>query len=236
MSKVVAVLFAFVASAFAQESDTAYAAMRTVANHLGRAALNHIVEVSGTRGNPQPARWRIVLADRNFASGLREIEVANGRIVADHASEGGGGSVTPISTSKLNLDSSGAYAVAAHTADTSHIVFDAVDYMLQSDKRGNPTWVVTLTGRSHEPLGTIHIGANRGNITRVEGMYRGRNLDENGGEIARQDSPRTDADDDADENIVKRRIKEAFRRTSREAASMFHRVRRSFADFIDPDR
>jgi hypothetical protein len=243
MSKTLAVFFALVATALAQENDTAYHAMRTVGNQLGRGALHRIVEVSGVRGNPQPARWRVLLADRNFATGIREIEVANGRIVSDHASESGGGNASTIQTAKLNLDSSGAYAVAAHTADTSHVIFNSVSYTLRNDHRGNPVWIVALEGGSGEALGTIHIGANRGNIARVEGMYRGRNLENGdaeapvvGREGEHEAEPEVTDADEADENIVKRRIKEMFRRTSRDAAAMFHRVRRSFADYIDPDR
>jgi hypothetical protein len=56
-----AVLF-FVGPAFAQEENaTAYEALRVVGTELGRDALNHVVSITGVRGNPQPEKWKIVL-------------------------------------------------------------------------------------------------------------------------------------------------------------------------------
>lgn len=238
MWKVVVALLCVGASAFAQENGTAYQALRAVGRQLGRPALKNVLSVTGAEGNPQPARWRIVLRDR-AQGGERQLDVANGQIVSDQPANASG-LTTAIETSKLNLDSSGAYSVAAHTAETSHVLFDYVSYTLRNDARGNPTWIVTLETNARQHAGTIHIGANRGNITRVEGMYRGTNTPQ----VAREESapPRdvevqdeaSDEDADAaDENIIKRRIKQTFHHMKRDAQQMFERVRDSFDDFMN---
>jgi hypothetical protein len=143
-----------------------------------------------------------------------------------------------INTTKLNLDSTGAYSVASHTAETSHVTFALTSYTLRTDDRGNPVWIVTLADRNSRPVGTIHIRASDGRINRVEGMYAGRNMEQvevNRDEVDNPSPPPDDeqTDGDADENIVKRDIKRMFRRTTNDARRMFQRVRRSFVDFFN---
>lgn len=235
MRNVFAALLLMSSTALAQESGTAYEALRVIGTQLNREYVNHVVSVTGTEGNPQPARWNVVVADRQ--AGMREIQVAQGRVVSNRP-VAGPPSPSVIQTSKLNLDSSGAYAVAAHTADTSHVVFSLVNYTLRTDHRGNPTWIVALQTNRREPVGTIHIGANKGNVTRVEGMYQGRNMEQVETEKTLDEplADENDPDSDGDENIIKRRIKQMFRRTRRDAERVFERVQESFEGFLNRRR
>ena len=76
-----------------------------------------------------------------------KLEVADGKIGSEHRpgrSVAGSTEGATIDTSRLNLDSSGAYEVASHTADLSHANFATVDYTLRTDERGEPTWIITL--------------------------------------------------------------------------------------------
>ncbi len=112
---------------------------------------------------------------------MREIVVEDNRIASQRVpnrSVAGSSEGHTINTARLNLDSTGAYAVASHTAETSHVTFSLVSYTLRTDDRGNPTWIVTLEDRSRRPVGTIHIKANDGRVSRVEGMYQGRNMEQ----------------------------------------------------------
>ena len=143
-------------------------------------------------------------------------------------------------TSKLNLDSTGAYTVAAHTAETSHVTFALTSYTLRTDDRGNPVWVVTLADRSNRPVGTIHIRASDGRISRVEGMYQGRNMEqvEVNPESAENPPPvendeQVQNDDENPENPVFKDVKRMFNRTTRDASRTFQKVRRSFVDFFN---
>ncbi len=221
-------------TAFAQERPSAYEALRVVGTQLGRASMNHVVSVTGINGSPQPRTWKIILEDRRVAAGFREIEVGDGQMMPERGpvrSVIGSSENATIKTSQLNLDSSGAYAVARHTAETSHTVFTLVSYTLRADHRGNPTWIVTLHASRFAPVGTIHIAANKGTVTRVEGMYSGANM-------AQVETDKTNAEPsdeeaaDGDDNLVTKDIKRMFRRTKKEAIQTFGRVQHSFEDFF----
>jgi hypothetical protein len=212
----------------ADENATAYEALSAIGKELGRDALHQIVSITGTKGNPQPAKWKIVLEDPQ-GGGAREVEVADGNVASDEragSDVAGATEGATVDVSRLNLDSSGAYAVASHTADASHASFATADYTLRTDDRGEPMWIVTLRNRSSRPVGTIYIGATRGTVRRTEGMFAGATMED------------VEGDYDADEERgpfypVKKEIKHAFRRTQEEARGVFERVKRSFSDFIN---
>jgi hypothetical protein len=231
MWKTFAALLLLVTPALAQERATAYEALRVVGNRLNRDFVNHVISVTGVAGDPQPETWKILLDDPRARGGVREVEVKNGRIDSERTpvrSVTGSSEGATINTARLNLDSSGAYAVASHTADKSNTRFETVSYTLRTDERGDPTWIITLRNRSR-PVGTIYIGANRGNVTRTEGMFAGTSMQEvETDRDARQENERGGIIDE-----TKARIRRTFRRAQEEARDMFERVRRSFNDFIN---
>jgi hypothetical protein len=249
MWKTLGALLVCAAPAFAQEQFTAYDALRVVGVHANREAVNHVVSVTGAQGHPQPKVWRVLIEDRN-RGGIREIQVRNGQVVSDKPSSVvGSAEGATINTAKLNLDSSGAFAVASHTADKSGTRFDAASYTLRTNERGDPTWIVTLHAPSGQPVGTIYIGANRGNVTRTEGMFAGatmqdvateervyrerpRRQEENGEEVTDEEQQRGDDEEHGPFYGVRQRVRGAFHRTQEEANDMFDRVRRSFSDYI----
>jgi hypothetical protein len=230
MWRLCAAFLLLITPALAQDEDaTAYEALRVVGTQLGRGALNHIVSITGVRGEPQPEKWKIILEDPGSRAGVREVEIADGRITSDRTP---GRSVTgstegaTIDIARLNLDSSGAYAVASHTADKSHTSFATADYTLRTDERGEPVWIVALLSESSRPVGTIYIGATRGRVRRTEGMFAGATMED----------VENDYDQEDEEGVfsgLKARIKEGFHRTQEEARDMFDRVKRSFSDFIN---
>ncbi|MDQ6654961.1 MAG: hypothetical protein M3Y80_04015 [Verrucomicrobiota bacterium] len=230
----------------AQRQLTAYDALKTVGTQLSRSYLSRVVSVTGVEGDPQPQAWRIIVADRTLPAGAREIMVRDGQVVANGPPSGaiGGSLASPISTARLNLDSNGAFAIANHTADTSHTNFARVNYTLRSSEHGFPVWIVTLQDDNGQALGTIHISAAKGNITRVEGMYAGAKMTtveqdpvQRGGRsdsratASPEEPPVSEDGDESDENPIKTEIKRMFRRTKRDAAQMFNRVSRRFEDY-----
>jgi hypothetical protein len=224
------VLLLFVSPVWAEENATAYEALRVVGHELGRDVLSHIVSIAGTKGNPQPEKWQVVVEDSQ-GRGVRELEIADGRIESDNEADrdnAGSAEEATIDVSQLNLDSSGAFALASHTADASHATFATADYTLRTDDRGEPTWIVTLRTRSSRPVGTIHIGATGGTVRRTEGMFAGATMEDVEGDY-----------DQADVRgligSAKRKIKHSFHKAQEEARGMFERVRRSFSDFIKRD-
>jgi len=213
----------------AEENATAYEALRVVGSEFSRDALHQIVSISGTKGNPQPEKWKIVVEDPQ-GGGVRELQVADGKIDSDDEADrdiAGSTEGAMIDVSQLNLDSSGAYAVASHTAEASHTSFATADYTLRTDERGEPMWIVTLRNRSSRPVGTIYIGGTRGTVMRAEGMFGGATMEDVEG----------DYDDQAEGPGVirsaKRSIKHGFDRAQEEARGMFEKVKRSFSDFIN---
>jgi hypothetical protein len=230
MWRLLAALLLLTTPALAQEDATAYQALRVVGAELGRGALNHVVSITGIEGNPQPEKWKIVLENPD-GGGVRELEIADGKIDSEHRpdrSVTGSTEGATIDISRLNLDSSGAFAVASHTAETSHARFATVDYTLRTDERGEPVWIVTLLNSSARPVGTIYIGATRGTVRRTEGMFAGATMEDVENDYDQEDEGGVIS-------TVKRRIKEGFQRTQEEARDMFDRVKHSFSDFINRD-
>jgi hypothetical protein len=232
MWKSVAVLLLFSASAFGEEEEgTAYEALRVVGTELNRDIIDHLISVSGADGTPQPGTWKILIDDPRARGGVREVEVRNGRIESERTpirSVAGSSEGATIDTRRLNLDSSGAYAVASHTADKSNTGFATVDYALRTDERGEPVWIVTLRNQSARPVGAIHIGANRGNVTRTEGMFAGAGMQD-----VETDYEAERENERGIFSTAKSRISHAFYIAQQEARGMFEKVKRSFSDFID---
>ncbi|HSV63725.1 MAG TPA: hypothetical protein VLH83_10315 [Chthoniobacterales bacterium] len=231
------------APVLAQENSSAYEALRVIGTQLNRQLVNRVVSVNGVDGDPQPRTWKILVEDKTAANGVREIAVEDNRVVSQRApnkSVVGSTQGATINTTKLNLDSTGAYTVAAHTAETSHVTFSLTSYTLRTDDHGNPVWIVTLADRANRPVGTIYIRASDGRISRVEGMYQGRNMEQvEVNPEAAENPPRVENDeqvqndDETDENLVFKDVKRMFRRTTRDATRMFHKVQRSFTDFFN---
>ena len=230
-----AALLVFSTAALAQENPTAYDALRVVGTKLNREYVNHVISVTGVRGNPQPETWKILVEDQRARGGVRDIEVANGSIVSERTpvrTVVGSTEGATINTTRLNLDSSGAFQVASHTADKSNTQFATVDYTLRTDEHGDPIWIITLHGNSGRPVGTIHINCNRGNVVRTEGMFAGATM--NDVETERDlEQPQNNNDDHGPLYGPRQRLREMFRRTRDETSDMFDRVRRSFVDFIN---
>ena len=214
--------------AWAEENATVYEALRVVGSEFGRDALQQIVSIRGTKGDPQPEKWKIVMEDPQ-GGGVRELQVADGKIDSDDQADrdvAGSTEGATIDVSRLNLDSSGAYAVASHTADASHISFSTADYTLRTDDRGEPMWIVTLRNRSFRPVGTIYIGGTSGTVRRTEGMFAGATMEDVEGDYDETDGPGV-------LRSAKRSIKHGFNRAQEEARGMFEKVKRSFSDFIN---
>jgi hypothetical protein len=213
---------------WAGENATAYEALRVLGSEIGRDGLQQIVSIRGTKGDPQPEKWEIVMEDPQ-GGGVRELQVADGRIDSDNDADrdvAGSAEGAAIDVSQLNLDSSGAYAVASHTAEAAHTNFATADYVLRTDDRGEPMWIVTLRNKSSRPVGTIYIGGTRGTVMRTEGMFAGATMEDVEGDYDQGEGPGVI-------RSAKRSIKHGFNRAQEEARGMFERVRRSFTDFIN---
>ena len=76
-----------------------------------------------------------MLEDHSARGGVREVEVTNGRISSERTpirAVVGSTEGATIKTTRLNLDSSGAYTLASHTAEKSGTQFQTVSYTLRT--------------------------------------------------------------------------------------------------------
>ena len=148
--------------------DTAYKALRAIGAERNPALLNRVIELKGRSGDPQPELWTIILDDQLARGGVREIEVANGRVVSERTpvkSYSGSALGITMNFQKLNLDSEGAFAIAEAEAKAAKLGFDSVDYLLRCDDANSaPTWVLQLLDPQQQNLGSITIAADTGAV------------------------------------------------------------------------
>jgi hypothetical protein len=142
--------------------DSAYQALRTIGTERGNDALQHVIEVDGHGGVPQPTTWHVVMEDASATGGVRTVDISGGKIVAEHTpvgSSAAGGAL--IDFHKLNLDSAGAFTVAEKEAQKSKIGFDSVDYTLRAGDSG-PVWVLHMMDNSKHSIGSLTLAADTG--------------------------------------------------------------------------
>jgi hypothetical protein len=151
----------------AADSATAYRAIRVARAALGSEALGRLVEVSGHDGVPQPYIWKIVL--KEGASGSKEIEVADGKIIAQRTVPRPPEVSGPVKLQALNLDSSGAFAAADAQSRKVHVRFDSINYTLRADATGQPVWTMDLFNLDGASVGTMRLTATDGTIASIDG-------------------------------------------------------------------
>lgn len=148
--------------------DSAYKALRVLGNERGSKMLEHVVEVQGRNGTPQPSIWKIILDDPSARGGVREFEVEGGRINFERTpvrGYSGVGEGAVMDLKKLNLDSEGAFQVAEKEAVKAKAGFDKVDYTLRSgEDKSPPVWIVNLLNARQKNVGTVQIAADTGNV------------------------------------------------------------------------
>jgi hypothetical protein len=149
-----------------QAADTAYSALRVIGKRDGQDILNHIVEVRGHAGSPQPAGWTIVIDDPHARAGVREVEVERGKVASERTptSHGVG---SPMNFNQLNLDSEGAFTIANQEAQKANVPFDHVDYVLKAGTGGGaPVWEMDLYDGKSGRVGAVEVAADSGTILR----------------------------------------------------------------------
>lgn len=160
----------------AEDSPTAYTALRLVGRELGADTLGRIIAVGGREGVPQPFVWRITLGPKPGGTGqnaaARELEVAGGRIVANRPAPRLPAGAVTIDLKNLNLDSSGAFTTVDAESRRLRLPFSALNYELRADPAsGNrPVWTVQLLDGDHRPLGALLLAATDGTQIRATGQ------------------------------------------------------------------
>jgi hypothetical protein len=158
--------FSIAAAALAAEqAATAYTALRTVGKQKGQDVLSRVVELRGRNGTPQPAVWKIILAESGSRGGVREIEVQRGNIISERTSSSRSAHGEAMDFSRLNLDSEGVFTIINRETEQQGRPFDRIDYALHSGPGGGvPVWTVELYDGARGRVGTMQIAADSGVI------------------------------------------------------------------------
>jgi len=148
--------------------ETAYKALRAFGTERGQALLSRVVEVQGRAGTPQPSSWKIILDDPNARGGVREVEIENSQIIAEHTPlrlYGGVGNGAVMDFQKLSLDSEGAFKIANMEAKSAQFGFDSIDYTLRVAGNSNvPVWALQFLDENQKSIGSIVIAADTGAV------------------------------------------------------------------------
>jgi hypothetical protein len=147
-------------------ADTAYSALRVLGKRDGQEVLNHVVEVRGHNGTPQPATWKIVVDDPRARGGVREVEVQHGKIVSERTPTSHGMN-SAMNFNQLNLDSEGAFTIVNQEAQKTSVPFDHIDYVLKAGTGGGaPVWQMELFDGSKGRVASMDIAADSGTVLR----------------------------------------------------------------------
>lgn len=150
--------------------ETAYEALRQLSAQHGPKSLEQVLELRGSQGAPQPLTWKVLLSDPLARGGVRQFEIAQGKILSEKTPVSAGvDDGATVDFQKLNLDSSGAFTLAEEEARKRKHGFDSVDYLLRRGTSG-PEWILYLMAEGKGNIGTLHIAADSGSILLVEGF------------------------------------------------------------------
>jgi hypothetical protein len=160
----IAFLLTATAALAEEQAATAYTALRTVGKQKGQAVLNRVLELRGRNGMPQPAVWKIILAESESRGGVREIEVQRGKIISERTPTSHSTHGEAMDFSRLNLDSEGVFTIINRESEQRGQPFDRIDYALRSGSGGAPVWTADLYDGARGRVATIQIAADSGVI------------------------------------------------------------------------
>ncbi len=160
--------FAIVFASHAARAATAYEALRVLGKQKSEALLDHVTEVRGENGAPQPRVWKILVTDASARGGAKEFSVQGTRVIGEQAAKASG---APMNMSQLNLDSDGVHTVAQREAKKVAFTFDHANYTLRAGSKGGaPVWEIRLTDTQSGDSAALNIAATTGNVLATEGL------------------------------------------------------------------
>jgi hypothetical protein len=148
-------------------NPTAYQAIRAARAALGAEELGRLVEVTGRDGVPQPYIWKITL--KEGANSSKEVDVANGKVVAQRTVPHAPASTAVVKLQALNLDSSGAFDAADAQSRKVRVRFDTINYVLRANEKGQPVWAMELFNQDGVSVGNMRLTATDGVIASMDG-------------------------------------------------------------------
>ena len=208
-------------AALAQENPSAYEALRVVGTQLNRDLMSRVISVTGVDGDPQPRTWKILVADRSANGGVREIMVEDNRIASQRmpnrsvvgSTEGAHDqhrAPQPRFDRRLFGREPHRGNVACHLC--ARELHPADGRSRQPDLDRYPGRSLQTARRHHS-----HQGQRRAGHRGWKGCIRAGTWSRSKRTASQVDNREVDAEDDPEDNVVKRNIKRLFRKTKEDA-------------------
>ncbi len=167
------------AALHAQSSIPANTCLERLRARFGPDITDHLIEMTGTQADPQPAEWRVTLGDPAHGGQPHEFWVGDRRVTDEGVSREYYPEKLPkgfIARKRLKLDSTQAFAIAEQVARDAKVGFDGVNYKLHCREYSDePVWTLTLLSADAEILASIHLSAESGDLLRTVWLRPGRN-------------------------------------------------------------
>jgi len=151
----------------------AYAATALDALRVAQAEMSgaNLVEISGTRGAPEPSEWTFAFADPTARGGVTELTVRRGAVASRRTPLRDTADIATrpaLFIPTVKVDSEKAFDIANRAAVSRRMVFHSVDYVLSSNGT-MPIWALTLRDADGFSVGLVHISAINGMLVGTTG-------------------------------------------------------------------
>jgi hypothetical protein len=139
---------------------------------------NGILQVRGTGGTPQPAKWEILARPKDDGGTVAQLTMEDGQLVGEAPSFNPGQIFREdgyIFIPEIQIDSAAAFALAQKQATAVGLELGAVDYLLE--KHGDdvdPAWTLTCYNPKGHKIGLLTVLATTGLVTVQKGFLSGQ--------------------------------------------------------------
>jgi hypothetical protein len=141
---------------------------------LPKAQAKNLARIEAHDGTPAPERWHLLVHDKESETGLREFVIAGGQIVASRIISQFAESLTAndvMDVDGLQFDSDRAAQLAQDYALANNVTPASINYQLKKDGAdAAPVWRLTCLDEAGKELGSLLLGAGKGNVISHDGF------------------------------------------------------------------
>lgn len=156
----------------AHADNTALGALKL----LPKDAAKRLARIEARDGRPQPERWYLLVHDAAVPTGMREVVVAGGKIVANRTLSQFADSLHPaevVGAASVKVDSDMLVRVVASFVVANGARFGSLSYELGKEvATGVPQWRVTILDPKGGTVGVLVLDATKGTVLSHEGFEK----------------------------------------------------------------
>lgn len=161
-----------VSSAAAQSAGPALDALRLIP----RDAAKRLVRIEAREGSPAPERWYLLVHDPAVASGVRELVIADAKLVTSRTLSQFAETLNAadiVGADAVQIDSTHVAKLAAAFADANGAKVGTLNYVLARDAATNaPVWSATVLDAVGDQIGVIVVNATKGTVLSSDGFEK----------------------------------------------------------------